>query len=327
MNIQTYTLSIPGEIEVTFLNYGGIIQKLKVPDKHGKMEDVVLGFDNPEEYLKDHPFFGAIIGRYANRIKNGQFSIGQEEITLTRNEGSNTLHGGKKGLDKVFWDVHKNPDGQSYTLRYESPDKEEGFPGKLQVEVTYTIDKGRELVIDYKVTSDKVTPVNLTNHSYFNLGGPTSTSILDHELWINGDAITEVDKDLIPTGELIPLKYPFDFRHHKRVGLDLGKIPGGYDHNFVLNEVPIYDPKARLLDPTSGRMMEIFTTEPGLQFYSGNFLSGKIKGKNGVVYQKHAGLCLETQHFPDSPNHPQFPTTLVGPEAPYFSKTIYKFTA
>lgn len=327
MKIQTYTLSIPDEIEITFLNYGGIIQTLKVPDKNGKMEDVVLGFDNPEDYLKDHPYFGALIGRYANRIKNGSFTIGKNTYSLPKNEGANTLHGGVKGFDKVFWDVHKNLDGHSCTLRYESPDMEEGFPGKLQVEVTYTINRGREFVIDYKIRSNKATPVNLTSHAYFNLGGPSSSSILDHELWINSDSITEVNENLIPTGEIVPVKYPFDFRQHKRIGLDLEKVPGGYDHNFVLNEVPIYDPKARLRDPVSGRMMEILTTEPGLQFYSGNFLSGTLTGKNGMKYQKHSGLCLETQHFPDSPNHPHFPSTLVGPLAPYFSKTIYKFTS
>lgn len=327
MKIQTYTLSIPDEIEITFLNYGGIIQKLKVPDRKGKMEDVVLGFDNPEDYLKDHPYFGALIGRYANRIKNGSFTIGKNTYSLPKNEGANTLHGGVKGFDKVFWDVQKNLDGQSCTLRYESPDMEEGFPGKLRAEVTYTINRGREFVIDYKVSSNKATPVNLTSHAYFNLGGPSSSSILDHELWINSDCITEVNEELIPTGEIVPVKYPFDFRQHKRIGLDLEKVPGGYDHNFVLNDVPIYDPKARLMDPVSGRMMEILTTEPGLQFYSGNFLSGALTGKNGMKYQKHSGLCLETQHFPDSPNQPHFPSTLVGPLAPYFSKTIYKFTA
>lgn len=327
MKIETYELKIPGEIEITFLNYGGIIQKLVVPDSNGNMDDVVLGFDNPEDYTGPHPYFGALVGRYANRIAKGKFRLNEKTYQLQINNGPNALHGGLRGFDRVFWNVTKNPDGLSYTLKHESPHMNEGYPGKLSVEVTYTVTRGRELVIDYKAVTDRPTPINLTNHSYFNLGGVHRETILDHELWINADAITAVDGNLIPTGELLSTRDAFDFREHKRIGIDITKVPAGYDHNYVLNHAPLYDPKARLIDPDSGRMMEVFTTEPGLQFYSGNFLDGTLKGKNEVHYKKHHGLCLETQHFPDSPNHPHFPSTILTPEGPYFSKTIYKFTS
>lgn len=327
MKIETYKMMIPGEIEVTFLNYGGIIQSLKVPDKNGVMEDVVLGFDEPESYTKDHPYFGALIGRYANRIRKGKFTLEGKEYQLNINNGPNSLHGGLIGFDRVFWEVEKDSDGHSYTLRHESPHMHEGYPGKLKIEVTYTVTAGRDFVIDYKATTDRPTPINFTNHSYFNLSGGKSETILDHELWINSQAITYVDKDLTPTGKIIEVNKDFDFREHKRIGKDIEHVHGGYDHNYILFDVPIYDPKARLVEPVSGRMMEVFTTEPGLQFYSGNFLDGSIQGKNGQRYFKHAGLCLETQHFPDSPNHPEFPNTILSPDSPYYSKTIYKFTA
>lgn len=323
--INTYTLKIPGRIELTFLNYGGIIQSISVPDKNGKMDDVVLGFDDPEDYKQTHPYFGAIVGRYANRIAGAKFNLGGKLYHLSKNNGDNSLHGGLIGLDRVYWNVEQNADGNSFTLYHESPDGHEGYPGKLRIEVTYTITNGRELIIDYRATTDKPTHINLTNHSYFNLGGINSESILDHELWINADHFTAVNDDLIPTGEIFTVKGTKDFREHKKIGADIFSIPGGYDHNYILNEAPIFDPKARLFHPATKRTMEVLTTEPGLQFYSGNFLDGSLKGKNGVFYQKHQGLCLETQHFPDSPNHPNFPSTLLKPDEVFTSKTIYKF--
>lgn len=326
MKIQSYTLSIPGEIEVTFLNYGGIIQKILVPDKNNHMEDVVLGFDNPEDYKKDHPYFGALIGRYANRIAEGKFTLDGRTFTLQKNNGKNSLHGGLIGLDRVFWNVEKNPDNLSYTLTHKSPDGHEGYPGNLEIEVTYRISNGRELIIDYRATTDKPTPVNLTNHTYFNLGGKNAENILDHELWINADHYTVVSDDLIPTGDIFSIIGAKDFREHKAIGKDVGNLNGGYDHNYVLNEAPIFDPKARLFHPGSGRTMEVFTTEPGIQFYSGNQLDGKLVGKNGVKYGKYQGLCLETQHFPDSPNHSHFPDTILRPGEVYNSKTIYRFS-
>lgn len=320
MKIKTYKLSIPGEIEVTFLNYGGIIQKLLVPDKEGKMIDVVLGFDDPEDYRKEHPYFGALIGRYANRIARGRFTLNGKSFELATNNGPNSLHGGFIGFDRVFWEVQKNADGRSCTLRHTSPAGHEGYPGNLEVEVTYTIDKGRELVIDYKAITDEPTVINLTNHSYFNLTGDAQ-SILSHELWLNADRYTEVDDDLTPTGRVLTVTSDMDFRSHRKIAY------GGYDHNFVLNDAPLRDPKARLLDPNSGLMMEVFTTEPGIQFYSGNFLDGTLVGKGNRNYEKHAGLCLETQHFPDSPNHDEFPTTTLNPGEEFISKTIYKFSS
>lgn len=327
MKIETFKLSIPNELELTFLNYGGIIQRLRVPDKNGKMDDVVLGFDEPEDYTKDHPYFGALIGRYANRIAKGRFQLEGKHYELAINNGPNSLHGGLIGFDRVLWEVKENPDHFSYTLFHRSPHGHEGYPGNLDVEVTYTISKSRELIIDYKVTTDHATPVNLTNHAYFNLSGISEKNILEHELWINADKFTEVDSDLTPTGKLIDVTGPMDFREHKTIGRDIDKVPGGYDHNYVLSNIPLRDPKARLVDPQSGRMLEIFTTQPGIQFYSGNFLDGSLIGKNRIRYQKHQGLCLETQHFPDSPNHKHFPTTVLRPGEEFISKTIYKFSS
>jgi aldose 1-epimerase len=327
MKIEKYNLKIPNLIEVSFLNYGGIIQNIFVPDAKGRVDDVVLGFDDPADYKGPHPYFGALIGRYANRIANGKFSLEGKSYQLHINNGPNSLHGGLTGFDRVFWSVQKNPDALSYTLTHHSPHLHEGYPGEVNTQVTYTVTKGAELVIDYKVTSDRPTPVNVTNHSYFNLGGTECDNILDHELWLNADAITVINDNLTPTGEIRKVDPTFDFRDHKRIGIALSSTSQGFDHNFILNEAPLYDPKARLMEPISGRMMEVFTTEPAIQFYSGNFLDGSITGKKGIKYRKHQGLCLETQHFPDSPNHPEFPSTIVSPENPLFSKTIYKFTA
>lgn len=326
MKTQSFNLSIPGEIDLTFLNYGGIIQKLIVPDKKGRMDDVVLGFEDPEDYKKDHPYFGAIVGRYANRIAGGKFTLDGKTYSLKINNGPNALHGGLIGLDRVYWNVERNVDGMFYTLTHESPDGHEGYPGNLKVEVTYRLSNSRELIIDYRATTTKPTPVNLTNHSYFNLGGPEAETILDHELWINADHYTVVDANLTPTGDIFSVIGAKDFTEHKTIGKDIDHINGGYDHNYVLNESPLHDPKARLYHPASGRTLEVFTTEPGIQFYSGNFLDGKLRGKKGIKYGKHHGLCLETQHFPDSPNHPQFPNTILRPGEVFYSKTIYRFS-
>jgi aldose 1-epimerase len=307
MNIETYQMKIPGVIEVKFLNYGGIVQEIIVPDKNKQMTNVVLGYTNPKDYLKDDSYLGALIGRYANRISFGHFKLEGKDYSLTKNHGPHTLHGGNVGFNKVIWNVRELIPQESYLLSYVSKDGEEGFPGNLEIEVTYTITKGREFIINYKATTDKATYLNLTNHTYFNLSGNMSSSILSHKVWINADYYTEVDKDLIPTGKFLRVEGRFDFRKLKEINEE-------YDHNFVLNEAPIRDPKARVIDPTSGRMLEVFTTRPGLQFYTGNFLK-----------QKNTGLCLETQHYPDSPNHPDFPTTLLRPGEMFQEETILAF--
>lgn len=325
MKIETFELKIPGRIELTFMNFGGIIQKLIVPDGHGRMGDVLIGFDHPESYMSEHPYFGALIGRYANRINEGKFKLNNKTYNLAINNGPNSLHGGNRGFDKVFWDV-KKLDDTAYLLSYTSPDEEEGYPGELKTEVTYRINQGQELIISYEATTTKPTPINLTQHMYFNLSGSFQKNILDHELWINAETYTEVNKDLIPKGIYMSVEGAMDFRRQKKIGRDLDKVSGGYDHNYCLNDVPLRDPKARLVHEMSGRMMEVFTTEPGLQFYSGNFLDGSIKGKQDIPLQKHAGLCLETQHYPDSPNHSHFPTTILNPGDKFLSETVYKFT-
>lgn len=325
MIIKSYTLKIPGKIEMTFLNYGGIIQKLLIPDKENGLIDVVLGFDDLEEYKKPHPYFGAIIGRFANRIDHGKFSLDGKTYHLGINLPPNTLHGGIIGLDRVFWEIQINSDGKSCFLRHESPDGHEGYPGNLQVEIQYQVTDRCELNINYWAQTDRKTPINLTNHSYFNLSGKMENSILNHELWINADSVTEIDDELIPSGKIVKVSEALDFRRPKKIGKDLEKIKVGYDHNYVLTPGPFNQPKAHLRDPFSGRVLEIFTTEPGLQFYSGNFLDGSLKGKSSTSYQKHSGLCLETQHFPDSPNHINFPNTILSPGETFISKTTYHF--
>ncbi len=326
MKIESYHLEIPGKIKMSFLNLGGIIQYLHVPDKNGMMGDIVLGFDNKEDYQHfAHPYFGSIIGRYANRIAEGLFRIDGKSYQLILNDGENSLHGGLIGLDKVFWQVQENSDKHSYTLTHEDPNGRQGYPGNVKIAVTYTLSNRCELVIDYHAVTDAKTIINLTNHTYFNLGDGCEKNILEHELWINANFYTEVRNNLIPTGNILEVNGPNDFRKQKKIGKDIGKTPTGYDHNYVLNEGPLYCPKARLIHEKSGRMMEVFTTEPGMQFYSGNLLDGTLLGKNNTYYQRHQGLCLETQHFPDSPNHPNFPSTELNPGEIFKSKTIYKF--
>lgn len=332
MDFKTYTLKNKNGITMEVTNYGGIVTKLMVPDKKGKPGDVVLGFDAAKDYFDkpEHPYFGALIGRYGNRIAKGKFTVDGKQYQLPVNNGPNSLHGGTKGFDKVFWNVEELKDKNALKLTYTSADGEMGYPGTLKVAVIYTLNDQNEWKIDYEATTDKATPVNLTQHSYWNLSADKKKTILDHVIMINADKYTVVDKDLTPTGELKDVKGTvFDLRKPERVGQDITKVPegGGYDHNWVLNgkkgEMKL---AATLHDPQSGRYMEVHTTEPGLQFYSGNFLDGTLTGKNGDAYQKHDGLCLETQHFPDSPNHPNFPSTILRPGEKYTTSTIYKFS-
>lgn len=332
-----YTVTNKNGIQMKIINYGGIITSLISPDKNGKLEDIVLGYDNIEGYLKDSPYFGAIIGRYSNRIAKGKFKLDGKEYTLATNNGINTLHGGTIGFDKVIWKVEEVmlPEGPSLKLTYLSKDMEEGYPGNLQVEALYTLTDNNELKFDYKATTDKTTVINLTQHSYFNLTGSTKRDILDHELIINSDSIVPIDNTLIPTGKLRPVaNTPFDFTSPQIVGKRISdkdeqiEIGGGYDHCFVLrNSNDKLNHAATLTEPSSGRTLEVYTTEPGMQLYSGNFLNGSITGKENVVYQKRFGLCLETQHFPDSPNQPHFPSVVLKPGEVYSTTTVYKIGA
>ncbi len=338
-SIDLYTLSNKNGLEAKITNYGGIVVSLLTPDKNGKMEDVVLGYETLDEYLKDNsPYFGSVVGRCANRIANGRFELDGKTYQLAKNNGENHLHGGVKGFDKVAWEaVPDTTSGEaSLNLTYVSPDGEEGYPGNLEVRVVYTLTDKDELKITYFATTDKQTPVNLTHHGYFNLTGGAKRDILAHELSINSNGFLPIDDGLIPTGELRALGgSPFDFRKPKPVGNDINfddpqlKVGLGYDHNWILanpqgGKEPA--PAATLYEPESGRFMEVLTTEPGVQFYSGNFLNGKLKGKGGVVYNTRWGLCLETQHFPDSPNRLMFPSIILMPGSNYSSTTIYRFS-
>jgi aldose 1-epimerase len=337
--IDLYVLSNKKGMEVAITNYGGAVVSLKVPDRKGKSGDVVLGYDNLAGYENDKAFLGALIGRYGNRIAHGRFKLGGKEYTLPKNDGDNTLHGGTRGFNKRVWtgrDV-STPSAHALELAYLSKDGEEGFPGNLSVKVTYTVPAARnELKIDYQATTDKETVVNLTNHSYFNLAGQGDGDILQHELTLLADRFTPVDQALIPTGELRAVKgTPFDFTKPTAIGARINqddeqlKLGKGYDHNWVLNKKQTATPQlgARAYDPQSGRLLEVLTTEPGIQFYSGNFLDGSITGKGGKVYKHRYAFCLETQHYPDSPNHPNFPSTVLKPGQRYASTTIYRFSS
>ncbi|MCB9287623.1 MAG: galactose mutarotase [Lewinellaceae bacterium] len=333
---KLYTLKNKNGMQVEITNYGGIITRLMAPDKEGKFDDIVLGFDNLADYQKDHPYFGAIIGRYGNRIARGKFFIDGQKYSLAANNGLNALHGGPTGFHKHLWKAREiNREGfAGLELSRVSPDMEEGYPGTLNATVRYLLNNENELLIEYEATTDKPTIVNLTNHSYFNLKGAGKGDILGHELRINADYFTPVDSTLIPTGELRPVEgTPFDFNTPTPIGKRINdknqqlEFGLGYDHNFVLDrQGPGLELAASVYEPTSGRFMEVLTTEPGLQFYSGNFLDGTNIGKNAVKYDYRAGFCLETQHYPDSPNEPDFPSTVLRPEEKYQTETMYRFS-
>jgi len=333
-----YTLKNKNGMQVSITTFGATVVSIMVPDKAGKMADVALGYDDLAGYELNKNYLGVLVGRYGNRIAHGKFSIDGTEFTLAKNNGDNSLHGGIKGFNKAMWEAKDVSKGgaAAVEMKYVSKDGEEGYPGNLSVTVVYTLTNKNELKIDYSATTDKKTVVNLTNHTYFNLAGQGNGDILKHELMINADTFTPVDSGLIPTGELKKVEgTPFDFRKATAIGARIDandeqiKLGGGYDHNFVLNRKAAtgLSLAARASDPTSGRAMEVWTTEPGVQFYTGNFLDGSFKGKGGIAYQKRTAFCLETQHFPDSPNHPRFPTTLVQPGEKYHTTTVYKFEA
>jgi aldose 1-epimerase len=327
--VTEYTLSNSQGMQASILNYGGIVTKLIVPGKNGTMGDVVLGFNSLDGYLqKNNPFFGALVGRYANRIANAKFHLDGKTYTLAPNDHGNSLHGGNKGFDKVMWNATKEGDS-SLKLTYQSKDGEEGYPGNLNVQVIYTLSSDNSLKIDYTATSDKATPVNLTNHSYFNLSAGKDSTILNHELMLNAEKFTPVNDQLIPTGVIESVKgTPMDFTTAKMVGKDIQNVKGGFDHNWVINSSGNgLSLAATVFEPNSGRFMEVYTTQPGVQFYSGNFLGGPLTDtKNGQKYVQHAALCLETQHFPDSPNEPSFPSSILKPGDTYRQTTVYKFS-
>jgi aldose 1-epimerase len=333
--VDQYVLTNAKGMKAKVITYGAILTELHVPDPQGKFEDVVLGFDNLDSYLAGHPHFGATTGRVANRIAKGKFTLDGKDYTLAINNGPNALHGGLKGFDKVVWKAEpkESAEGVAVKFSYTSRDGEEGYPGNLATTVTYTLTDQNELRIDYLATTDKATPVNLTNHSYFNLAGPKSGDILGHELMVAADKYTPADETLIPTGEIKSVEgTPLDFRSPAMIGSRIAPLkakgqPGGYDHNYVLNSGgKSLALAARAYEPKTGRVMEMLTTEPGVQLYTGNFLDGKLKGKGGVVYQKHAGFCLEAQHFPDSVNQPGFPSVILRPGNTYTQTTVYKFS-
>jgi aldose 1-epimerase len=325
--VSIFNLRNDAGMEVDITNYGGIITAIRIPDRNKVPGDVVLGFETLEEYLGEHPYFGAIIGRSANRIANGRFTLEGKEYTLAVNNGPNHLHGGIRGFDKVLWTAatEKMLDSVSLKLGYESVHMEEGYPGNLLVEVDYTLNDSNELIISYRATTDRATIVNLTNHSYFNLNNCRG-DILDHDLMIDADAITEFDEHSTPTGRILPLEGTcFDFRRAKKIGMEIGATPPGYDINYVLNDD---DGELRRIAAVyhegTGRSMDVLTTQPGVQLYTSNYVEG-ITGKEGVLYGKHSAVCLETQHFPDAPNQQSFPSTVLYPGEEYDQVTIYRF--
>ena len=334
--IDLYTLRNAHGVEAKIMNYGAIVTSLKVPDRNGKFDDVVLGFSDFDSYLKNDPYFGAIVGRYGNRIAKGRFTLNGVEYKLATNNGENHLHGGIKGFDKVVWTAHQltTKAGPAVALTYLSKDGEEGYPGNLTANVVYTLTNNDELKIDYTVTTDKDTVHNLTHHSYFNLAGEGNGDILNHVVTINANRFVPTDAGSIPTGELKSVAgTPFDFLKPMAIGARINqddeqlKFGNGYDHTWVINGRPgVMRLAATAYDATSGRVMQVWTTEPGVQFYTGNFLDGTKTGKSGKAYERRNGFCFETQHYPDSPNHPSFPTTTLKKGQTYKSTTIYRFS-
>jgi aldose 1-epimerase len=323
-----YTLTNANGLVAKITNFGATVTELHVPDKEGKLTDVVLGFDHLDGYLKGSPYFGSTVGRVGNRIARARFTLEGKTYTLAANNGRNHLHGGIKGFDKVLWKAQAKKGAASVAFTYTSPDGEEGYPGKLDVTVVMTLSDANELRLDYTAVTDKPTPVNLTNHSYFNLAG--AGDVLSHDLMLAADGFTASDAELIPTGEIKPVKgTPLDFTTAKPIGSRFSGLksnPVGYDDNFVLNSGgKSLALAARVHESVSGRVMEVLTTEPGIQLYTGNFLDGTLTGKGGAVYRQHAGLCLETQHFPDAVNQPKFPSIILRPGQTYQQTTIYKF--
>lgn len=335
-SVDLFTLTNKQGLQIKITNYGGIVTSIQVPDKNGLLGEVNLGFDKLADYLQaEQPYFGAIIGRFGNRIANGQFTIDEQTYTLATNSGPNHLHGGDKGFDKIVWSPNmvEKRGIPSLVLTYTSPDGTEGYPGNLACTITYTLTNKNELCIDYQATTDQPTVLNLTNHCYFNLKDGGVTSCLNHELRIFADAFTPIDKHTIPTGAIKSVKRtPFNFLKAKKIGDRIEqnnpqlKLGNGYDHNFVLNKKVGLKKAARVVERESGRVLEIFTTEPGMQLYTANWLDGQMVGHQDIAYQKRCAFCLETQHFPDSPNQPDFPSTILRPEEVYQSTTVYKFS-
>jgi aldose 1-epimerase len=333
--VDVFTLTNTEGMEVRAITFGGVITAIRVPDRNGKLDDVALGFNGLEGYLRNPPYFGSIIGRYGNRIGRGRFTLDGKTYSLAINNRPNHLHGGVKGFDKVVWKAEsfKNADSVGIIFTHTSPDGDEGYPGTLSLRVTYTLNNKNEIVFDYEATTDKATPVNLTQHTYFNLAGESAGDVLSHVVTIHASRITPVDQTLIPTGELAPVEgTPFDFRKPTAIGARIGnndaqiRYGNGYDHNFVLDRngdgLML---AAHVEEPGSGRVLEVSTTEPGMQFYTGNFLDGTLTGKSGGPYNRRTGFALETQHYPDSPNKPDFPNTILKPGETYRSKTVYAF--
>lgn len=334
--VTRFTLQGAGGMRLEVLDYRAIVHALHVPDRRGQMSDVVLGYDDLAGYEQDRFYLGALIGRYANRIREGTFLLDGKPYSLPRNEGSHHLHGGRRGFGRVVWEARLFEDAEkaAVVLEHTSKDGEEGYPGTLAVQVTYAVYRSNTFSVDYRATTDRPTPVNLTQHAYFNLAGEGSGDVLGHELTIHADSFTPLDDSLIPTGEVIPVHgTPLDFRRPQRIGSRIGasheqlRIANGYDHNFVLNRTGDgLSSAARVVDPASGRVLEVFTTEPGMQLYSGNFLDGSHPGKHGHRYNRHAGFCVETQHFPDSPNQAGFPSTILRPGSELHSRTEFRFS-
>ena len=333
-DVTLFTMTNASGVRVRVMNHGGTIVSLEVPDRDGNLADIVLGHDTAEEYVQDTPYFGCVAGRFANRIKDGKFTLDGSDYTLAQNNDANALHGGLRGFDKVVWDAEVLEDDNAVRMTYVSADGEEGYPGEVKTVMTYTLTDADELKIDYAAETTKATPFNITNHSYFNLAGHDSGFHGDQLMMINADTFLPTDATAIPYGAAAAVEgTPFDFRQPHAIGERIDEtneqleFAGGYDHNFCLNraEGDALSLAARAEAPASGRVMETYTTEPGIQFYAGNFLDGTLKGKGGCMYAHRGGFCLETQHYPDSPNQPQFPNAILRPGAPYTSQTVYKF--